>query len=172
MLIVITKDPVIVNFRQQAGAGEAAWGPIHVINAAHDQQHATAQLIGLLRTVGNGEPLAIVGHGSDTECGGSLHGNDTWTWTAQELANLLNTELSAKPGPILLEVCSDDPEDTDKFEVVGFGTEVQKEFGQMQVSNHLKGVTVYSYNTHIKKKHTLPDPAKISKSAELQGSKL
>lgn len=172
MLIVITKDPVIVNFRQQATAGEAAWGPIHVINAAHNQQQATAQLINLLHAVTANEPLAIVGHGSDTECGGSLQGADTWTWTAQDMANLLNTELQAKPGPILIEVCSDDPQETDKFEVIGFGTELQKEMGQMQLSNHLQGVTVYSYNTHIKKKHSLPDPTTIGKSMELQGSKL
>ena len=172
MLIVITKDPSIVNYRQQGVGGEAAWGTLYVINAAHDQHNANQQLIGLLNNLQANEPLCIIGHGNDTEIGGEDVGNDNWTWTAQEIAFLLNTELGAQPGPILIEVCSDDPHDTDKFQVVGFGTEVQKEFASMQLSNRLTGATIYSYNTSILKKHTLPAPATIGKSVELQGSKL
>jgi hypothetical protein len=32
MLIVITKDPVIVKFRQQPHSGAPAWGPVHILD--------------------------------------------------------------------------------------------------------------------------------------------
>ena len=172
MLIVICKDSVIVNFRKKESANEDLWGPVHVLNSGNSQKKATQELISLLNTVTADEPLCIVGHGNDTECGGEGVNGDDWGWTADEMAQLLNTELTAKPGPILFEVCSDDPEKIKKMQVIGFGTEVQRAFGRLTPSKFLKYAWVYSYNTSIECEHTLPDPSKIDKSRELQASKL
>jgi hypothetical protein len=170
MLIVITKDPYIVEFRPKQSAGEAEWGTIFILDPSKNQKQATAQLKSLLNNVAEGEPLAIVGHGNDTEAGGEGVDDDTWGWTAAEMAALLNTELRHRPGPILFEVCSDDPQEVSKPQVLGFATSLQLEISRLTVSKNVKGATVYSYNTHIDAHHTLPRPQAIHKSVELQPS--
>lgn len=168
MLIVITKDPVIVAFRKKAHSGALAWAPVHFLDAKHSQDAANKQLISLLSSVKADEPLCIVGHGNDKEVGGEGKNGDNWGWTAQEMAKLLCTHLTVKPGPILFEVCSDDPQETEKFQVIGFGTELHLQMTTLGVPKVLKGATIYSYNDHILAEHTLPDPAKIHKSMEVQ----
>jgi hypothetical protein len=174
MLIVITKDPVIVEFRKKAHSGAPAWGPVHFIDAKHGQDAASKQLISLLGSVKADEPLCLVGHGNDEEVGGKGKDGDDWGWTAREMAQLLCTHLKFKPGPILFEVCSDEPEETEekheKMHVIGFGTVLHKEINTLGVPKLLRGATIYSYNSHILSEHTLPDPTKIHKSMEVQPS--
>ncbi|WP_155368067.1 hypothetical protein [Catellatospora vulcania] len=180
MLIVITKDPKIVDFISTTKSGAAAWGTVHLLNPAHGQDQAHAQLIGLLNTARSGDPLCIVGHGNDHEVGGKGNANDPWGWTAKDMALLLNTELNNRPSLILFEVCSDEAleeatkesNQVGKMPVEGFATNLQAAFRKTGVADRLNGLTVYSYNRHTATTHTLPHPDAVAKSRELQPSVL
>jgi hypothetical protein len=172
MLIVITKDPTIVNYYQTGASNSGAWGNVYVLNAAHNQDQANLQLIGLLGQLQPNEPLCFAGHGDDKEVGGENVGTDTWTWNSENMASLLNTELGSKPRVVLFEVCSNDPGEVRKSQVEGFVTNVAHSFRSMQVSNRMSGVWIYGYHASIDARHTLPNPDTIGKDVQAQGSRI
>ncbi|WP_027344956.1 hypothetical protein [Hamadaea tsunoensis] len=171
MLIIITKDPKIVRFYTSARSGSGAWGQIVVLDPGYDQTQATRQLSDTLAKLPAGESLCLVGHGNDTEIGGSGKRNDPWGWHADELAGMLSL-LRQKPDGVLFEACALDEDDPHKVDpVFGFAQAVWSRLNGSGQAGKMKGVTIFGYQNGVPVEHTLPRPgtAALDKNVELTG---
>jgi len=171
MLIIITKDRRIRRFYTESRSGSGAWGQIYLLDASDNQKRATEGLKNALSLLSAGESLCLVGHGNDTEIGGSGKSGDPWTWTADDLAGLL-AALPNKPDGVLFEACALDEDDPHKVDpVFGFAQAVWSRLSGTGGAGRMAGATIFGYQNGVPVEHTLPKPgvAALDKNVELTG---
>lgn len=167
MLIVITKDREIRDFYSDPGSNSAAWGQVLLLNVTDNQERATNALRKALSLFGRNEPLCLVGHGNDTEIGGSGGEDDPWGWTAQGIAEML-AALPHRPTVVLVEACAEEESDGMKVDpVFGFAQALSTELNRPGRAGTMSGCILYGYINETDVTHTLPDPRTIDKSVEV-----
>ncbi|MGH3680226.1 MAG: hypothetical protein ACRDT2_08240 [Natronosporangium sp.] len=161
MIIIITQDPAVNRWAHTTGSNTRAWGRLIVISAA-DQAAATKLLRDVLASVGRDEPLCLVGHGNDREIGDAGSQPADWTWSVEDVARLLASQLkSGHQAPILIESCANT--------VANFSAGVAVQLAKLR---SLAGVWLYGYNRPVDVYHTLPNPVTLDRNVELQGTEV
>ena len=103
MLIVCTRNPVVVRTAQDPRSGSGQWGELVILNPQYNQAQATAAMERALRRADG--PLCFSAHGNDTEIGDADGG---WGWTTGELAQILEAGVPGSfAGPILIHACAE-----------------------------------------------------------------
>lgn len=160
MLIVCTKDPVVVRAAQDPQSGAGRWGALVIIDPRYNQAQATAAFERSLR--GLDEPLCISAHGNDEEIGDEGTGAGDWGWSRRQVALMLQDRLPARyAGPILIHACAES--------VSNFSAGLAYELGRVQALN---GVWVYGYNRALPSDAGFPDPGNLDRNRELQGTQV
>ena len=160
MLIVITRDPDVIRWANLPISGAMAWGRLKILSAG-SQEQATAQMKQYLKLVDRNEPLCITGHGNDYEVGDEGSGPDDWSWSNDEMAELLSGLVNGYKGPILMEVCSNSVTDFSANLVVS-----------LEKLKALDLVWIYGYNKGVGITHPFPKPANLTKNIELTGKQV
>ncbi len=158
MLIVITRDQIVMDWVLDERSGAEEWGAIKFLSCA-SQEEATAQLIQLLKLVKSDEPLCITGHGNDFAIGGAGSDDDDWPWSYAEFAAILPSLVDGYGGPILLEVCAES--------VTSFAANMAVEAVRY---GSLYGAWVFSYQKSISAIHEFPHPYKMTSNIKLYGT--
>ncbi|WP_027344957.1 hypothetical protein [Hamadaea tsunoensis] len=167
MLIIITKDRKIRQFYTSTRSNSGAWGQVIELNDTYDQERATNALKKALSRLGANEPLCLVGHGNDTEIGGSGKTRDPWGWSYADVAPML-AALPHRPTAVLIEACAEEEEDGTKIDpVFGFAQALAQQLNRHGQAGRMSGCTVYGYINETDSEHSLPNPATIGRSVEL-----
>lgn len=161
MIIVCTHDPTIISWARNRESGATAWHATAILPAGASRRDATTTLANTLGALNfnTNEPLCLDAHGNDTEIGDAENGPNDWVWSIQQLARLLQDNAPNYRGPILIKACAK--------HVVNFSAGLAVELGKRGA---LRGVTIYGYNTAISCKQSFPDPGKLDKQVDLQGT--
>lgn len=167
MLIIITKDKKIRTFYSGAGSKSGLWGRVLELNVTDDQDRATNALKKALSLLGADEPLCLVGHGNDTEIGGSGKTRDPWGWRFDEIAPML-AALPHRPSVVLIEACAEEEDDGTKIDpIFGFAQALADQLNKPGQAGRMSGCTVYGYTNETDSQHTLPNPGTIARSVEV-----
>ncbi|MDJ0824395.1 MAG: hypothetical protein QNJ16_02715 [Rhodobacter sp.] len=156
MLIVCTKDNEIVQAAQNKESAKA-WAPLKIVNSGLNQNQATLAIAGFLQGLGN-EPLCFSAHGNDEEIGDE---SSPWGWDSDDIAGLLKANKPNYKGPILIHACSENVSNFSAHLAVA-----------LKKKNALIGVWIYGYNKAIDSDAGFPDPNKLDKNVELQGTQV
>jgi len=147
MLIVITTDQDIVHGISQPASNAQSWAPVNFLNPGGNPG-ATVKLKAMILNVKINEDLCITGHGNDDEIGDeNLNGKQSWTWSVDDMANILNDALPKNfYGKIVMEVCSDSANNFASKLAVALGR-----LGRI-------GLEIYGYTTGINITKPFPSP--------------
>jgi len=161
MLIVCTKDPVVVATAQNPASGSDRWVPRIILNAQLNQAQATAAIARALRGLGADDPLCFSAHGNDYEIGDAGNGPNDWGWPRAEIALLLQQNAPGLRAPILIHACAE--------QISNFSAGLAVELERIRALN---GVWIYGYNRPLPCTGGFPRPALMDRSVELQGTQV
>jgi hypothetical protein len=160
MLIVCTKDPVIVRTAQDPRSGADQWGTLVIINPRFNQAQATAAIDAALR--GRNEPVCFSAHGNDDEIGDAGSGAGDWSWNRTELALILQNACPNRfAGPILIHACAETVSNFSAGLVVA-----------LEDIRALAGTWIYGYQRAVPSDAGFPNPATLDRNRELYGTQV
>jgi hypothetical protein len=161
MLIVCTKDPIIVQTAQDPRSGSGMWGTLVILDPRFNQAQATAAMTDALRGSPN-EPLCFSAHGNDDEIGDEGSGSNDWSWSRAKLALILQDALlRGFCGPILIHACAQ--------RVSNFSAGLAVALERIRALN---GVWIYGYQKPVPVRAGFPHPYKMDRNVELYGSQV
>jgi hypothetical protein len=160
MLIVCTRDRVIVQTAQDPGSGSGMWGTLVILDPRYNQAQATVQMTNALRAVRVDEPLCFSAHGNDTEIGDELPTG--WGWSCEDLALILQDAMPRNyAGPILIHACAQS--------VSNFSAGLVLALERIRA---LAGVWIYGYQRAVPANAGFPDPNRLAQNRELYGTRV
>jgi hypothetical protein len=160
MLIVCTKDPILVRTAQDPRSGAGQWGTLVIINPRFNQAQATDAIADALR--GRNEPVCFAAHGNDYEIGDPGSGPNDWSWTRAQLALILqNAYPNRFGGPILIHACAENVSNFSAGLVVA-----------LETIRALAGVWIYGYQKAVPVTSGFPNPATMDRNRELYGTRV
>lgn len=161
MIIVCTKDPVVVNWSLNPLSGSPQWGNVLVLPANADRMYATVLLGYALSFIGQNEPLCLNAHGNNTEIGDAAGPHD-WVWNVNTIAGVLGYSVpNGYAGPILIRACA--------TEISNFSTRLAV---SLQNGQLLNGVWIYGYNNPLPITQGFPAPANLDNPVDLQAAQV
>jgi len=159
MLIVCTKDPIIVRTAQDPRSGADQWGTLVIINPRFNQAQATDAIADALR--GRNEPVCFSAHGNDDEIGDAGTGVRDWGWSRTQLALILQNACPGLGGPILIHACAENVSNFSAGLVVA-----------LEAIRALAGVWIYGYQRAVPSDAGFPNPATLDRNRELYGTRV
>jgi len=162
MLIVCTKDPVVVGAAQAQRSGAGSWGNLVIIDPRFNQAQATTVIQGALSKAGDAEPVCFSAHGNDNEIGDAGTGRNDWGWSRERLAWNLSTAMPRRfSGPILIHACAKN--------VSNFSAGLAVALDHIRALN---GVWIYGYQRAVPSTAGFPDPRYLDRSRELYATQV
>lgn len=157
MLIVCTTDPIIVD-AARTSESSVPWKPLYVVDGSLSQAEATIALAQTLQQLRDAEPLCLSAHGNNNEIGDA---DDRWGWTYADVAELLERNVPAYKGSILIHACA--------TQIVNFASNLAVELENRKALN---GTWIYGYNRALPSSAGFPPPDRLASQADLQGSQV
>ena len=159
MLIVCTQDDEVRSWARNAKSGASQWGKLAEIPKG-SQANADTKMAEAIAALDKSEALCFSAHGNDEEIGDEDLGG--WGWKARAIAALLKSKAPAGyKGPILISACAKNVSNFSALLVV-----------KLEEIKALNGVWVYGYNKAVDSTVPFPDPSKMDKMRDLQGTQV
>lgn len=160
MLIVCTRDRIIVNAARDPSKHADRWGDLVILNDRSSPAQATVAMSRALQ--GYNGPLCFSAHGNDTDIGDEGNGVNDWGWSCNQIAALMQNALPANfRGPVLIHACADT--------VANFAAGLAVALENLRIFN---GLWIYGYSRALPADAGYPEVATMGRNAELQGAQV
>ena len=159
MLIVCTRDNEIRDTAQEPLSDAKLWGTVTLLPSG-TKPAANRAFVEALKTLRRDEPLCLSAHGNDEEIGDETAKG--WGWDSQAIAALLAEHAPRGwTGPILIHACAKQVSNFSAHLAVALDT-----------AKAFDGLWCYGYNKAVPSASGYPDPAKLDKKPDLQGTRV
>lgn len=157
MLILCTRDPLIIRTAQNPLSGSGPWGRLVMLDARYNRARATAALDAALRTVGRDEPVCFSAHACDGELGDLGAGRTDWRWRPELLALVIQNAMPpGYSGPLLIHTSGDTAS--------RFAADLAVALAQLGA---LDSVWIHGYRRGLASNAGYPDPNGLDRNADL-----